>query len=175
MHPQSYSLMETEVGKLLKSGELKEGMKVLDVGSLDVNGTYREIFEAAKMGYTGLDVSPGKNVDIVCNVYDMGMEEDYDLIISGQAIEHMEFPLLAVMEMKKAVNAGGWIILIAPFNIREHRYPIDCWRFLPDGMKFLLEGFENVSSYIFEIDTVGLGKKPVDYKERWIIKELVNE
>ena len=40
-------------------------LKVLDVGSFDVNGNYREIFESIGLDYTGLDMEKGPNVDIV--------------------------------------------------------------------------------------------------------------
>ena len=40
------------------------GAKALDVGSYDVNGTYRPLVEGRGWVYTGLDVSAGPNVDL---------------------------------------------------------------------------------------------------------------
>ncbi|MFA7044577.1 MAG: hypothetical protein WC186_09550, partial [Bacteroidales bacterium] len=34
---------------------------------------------------------------------------------------------------------GGLVCIITPFSVPEHRYPIDCWRILPDGYRYLLE------------------------------------
>ena len=38
--------------------------RVLEVGSLDLNGSVRRFF--SNCAYTGIDVAPGKGVDIVC-------------------------------------------------------------------------------------------------------------
>jgi hypothetical protein len=38
---------------------------ILDLGSQDVNGTYRDIFSVKNWVYKGMDMEPGKNVDIV--------------------------------------------------------------------------------------------------------------
>ena len=62
MHMSSYQHMQELAVKYLK--EVNPG-KVLDVGSQDINGSYRPIFEAMNWSYTGLDVCRGKNVDIV--------------------------------------------------------------------------------------------------------------
>jgi SAM-dependent methyltransferase len=60
-----------------------------------------------------------------------------DLVISGQSFEHMEFFWLAWLEMCRIVRPGGLIFLLAPSRGPEHRYPVDCWRFYPDGFRAL--------------------------------------
>jgi SAM-dependent methyltransferase len=60
--------------------------KVLDVGSLDVNGNNRYLFE--HQNYLGIDIAPGKNVDIVCHAADFTSSEKFDTIISTEAFEH---------------------------------------------------------------------------------------
>ena len=170
MHSESYALMQEIVDKLLQNEKIHAGGRVLDVGSYDVNGTYKPIFEDRNFIYTGLDISPGPNVDIVANIYNLkGLENAYDLVISGQALEHLEFPLLAAQSIKNCIRPGGWAVLIAPAEWPVHRHPIDCWRILPDGMSFLLEGFINVETFLRGKDTVGFGQKPRNYTERWRI------
>ena len=45
-------------------------VNVLDIGSYDVNGTYRKIFNDPIYQYTGMDMSSGPNVDIAPkNIY----------------------------------------------------------------------------------------------------------
>jgi len=135
------------------------GLSVLDVGSRDVNGTYRPIVEGYGMKYTGLDAEAGPNVDLISSAYDLPMCQ-FDIVISGQTLEHLTQPHKAVEEMKRVCRPGGWVVLIAPFTFVEHRYPIDCWRFLPDGMRFMLAGFEDVESQIVNMDCYGIGRKP---------------
>ena len=45
--------------------ELFNSKKVLEIGSLNINGSVRQFF--SNCDYTGLDVAEGKDVDIVCN------------------------------------------------------------------------------------------------------------
>jgi len=60
------------------------GKKVLDVGSLDINGNNRYLFEDCD--YTGIDLGAGENVDIVCKAHEhKGL---YGTIISTEAFEH---------------------------------------------------------------------------------------
>jgi hypothetical protein len=47
------------------SERVNEPLRILDVGSQDVNGSYRQIFSEPRWSYTGLDMTAGPNVDIV--------------------------------------------------------------------------------------------------------------
>ena len=40
------------------------GKKVLEVGSLDINGSIRDLFQNCE--YTGIDLGEGKGVDVIC-------------------------------------------------------------------------------------------------------------
>ena len=88
---------------------------------------------------SGLDMTDGKNVDVVAkDPYKFPLESNsFDLVISGQAFEHIEFPWLTIREIERVLKPGGFAIIIAPSSGAEHRYPNDCWRFYPDGMRAL--------------------------------------
>ena len=108
-----------------------------DIGSMDVNGTYRHLFPGWR--YIGVDMEPGPGVDIVARKpyrYPLA-SESVDLVICGQAFEHMEYFWLGWLEICRIVKHGGLIFLLAPSRGPEHRYPVDCWRFYPDGFKAL--------------------------------------
>ena len=49
--------------------------------------------------------------------------------------EHIEFFWLTRQEMMRTLKPGGTIILIAPSRGQEHSYPVDCWRFYPEGFR----------------------------------------
>lgn len=115
----------------------KEKIKILDVGSYDVNGSYKNIFINKKYEYLGLDMETGPNVDIVLkNPYDWNeIETDtFDVIISGQAFEHIEFFWITIAEMARVLKKDGLLCIIAPNGFEEHRFPVDCYRFFTDGM-----------------------------------------
>jgi len=116
-------------------------MALLDVGSYDVSriGTYGYLFKeaGANFEYTGLDLDAGPNVDIVAVKpyhWDMIPDESYDVVISGQTFEHMEFFWLAMGEIARVLKRGGLACVIAPRGFALHRHPIDAYRFDADGM-----------------------------------------
>ena len=69
--------------------------------------------------------------------------------------------------MARILKPNGTIIIIAPSIWVQHRYPIDCWRFLPDGMRCLLEeaGLAFMDSKVYknknpmEVDCYATGRK----------------
>ena len=113
-----------------------EALLILDLGSLDVNGSYREYFGTSSWTYRGIDMVPGKNVDIILeNPYNWReiKSNSVDVLISGQAFEHIEYFWITMLEIARVLRPGGMCCIIAPSGGPEHRYPVDCWRFYPDG------------------------------------------
>lgn len=112
--------------------------RVLDIGSCDVaGGSYRQFFPSDRFDYTGLDLEPGPNVDLVPKLpyfWPEVADNSFDVVISGQAFEHMEFFWLAAAEMARALKNDGLMCIIAPRGFERHRYPVDCYRFDADGM-----------------------------------------
>lgn len=166
--------------------------KVLDVGSYDVNGCYKTFFSDEKYVYTGLDMSSGPNVDLVPkNPYNWVELPDnaFDIVISGQALEHIEFFWVTVAEMTRVLKKGGLLCIIAPRGFERHRYPVDCYRFDADGMLALarycnLEPL-HVSTNLaprsdmyqwfsdFDADSILVAKKPVSWEGMLNVKEYV--
>jgi SAM-dependent methyltransferase len=114
-------------------------LDALDIGSYDVNGSYRTLFDSAKWRYTGVDLEKGPGVDVVLtSPYRFPFaSRSKDVIVSGQAFEHVEYFWMSWLEMIRVLKPGGLIFLIAPSRGPEHRYPQDCWRFYPDGYRAL--------------------------------------
>ena len=117
----------------------QQALSIIDIGSCDVNGSYRPLFRATGWRYVGVDLVAGPNVEVVLkSPYRLPFADDSaDLIISGQAFEHIEFFWLTWLEMVRVLRPGGVIFLIAPSRGYEHRHPVDCWRFYPDGFTAL--------------------------------------
>jgi SAM-dependent methyltransferase len=136
MHRSSYEHMGDLVARYL--GDRVPGV-VVDIGSSDVNGSYRTIFDSTGWRYLGCDVAPGANVDVVApSPYRYPFRSNtIDLTISGQAFEHIEFFWISFLEIARIIKPGGLIFLIAPSRGPQHRYPVDCWRFYPDAYRAL--------------------------------------
>ncbi len=136
MHVSSYQHMQDVVARYLSA---QQPLSVVDIGAYDVNGSYRSLFGNAGWSYVGIDLEAGPGVDIVLtSPYRLPFASgSVDVVISGQAFEHIEFFWMTWLEMVRVLKPGGMIFLIAPSRGPEHRYPQDCWRFYPDGYRAL--------------------------------------
>lgn len=117
-------------------------LKILDVGAAAIEGavTYRDIFATSRWQYLGLDMGTAANVDLaVKDPYHWSELEDasFDVVISGQAFEHIEWPWLTIMEVARVLKPAGLAAITAPSGGHVHRYPTDCWRYYPDGLPAL--------------------------------------
>lgn len=100
--------------------EYFENKKVLDIGSLDVNGNNRFLF--TNCNYIGLDVGEGSNVDIVClgNKYD-APDQYFDTIISTEVFEHDMFYEETIQNIIRMLKPGGaFIFTCASTGRPEH-------------------------------------------------------
>jgi len=136
MHQSSLEHVERLVGTYLRG---KRDLSILDIGSYDVNGSYKQFFDQPDWHYTGVDLAPGPNVDLVLSSpYRFPVKShSVDVIVSGQAFEHIEYFWLSWLEMARMVRPGGLVFLLAPSRGYEHRHPQDCWRFYPDSYRAL--------------------------------------
>ena len=145
-------------------------VKVLDVGSYDVNGSYKKLFEGTCVNYVGLDMEMGPNVDYVpADPYRWEEIEDnsIDYVISGNAFEHIEYPWLTIKEIYRVLRAGGIACILAPNSINEHRYPTDCYRYYSDGFSALAKWAG------FQIISVSVGGVPSDdVSEEWFCEGI---
>jgi SAM-dependent methyltransferase len=148
MHTNSRKLMRYFVKRYIHAY-----VSVADIGSLDVNGTFKDLFKRAK--YEGLDIVEGPNVDRVVKPYDFG-DKLYDVVISGSTMEHVEDLHRWSSEVVRICVPGGLICIIAPSSWPEHKYPVDCWRILPDGMKFLFSDLEILENRMIKTVARGL-------------------
>lgn len=157
MHDSSINAMFHVVGLIKEYAPLD----VVDIGSMDVNGCYRPLFKDHR--YTGYDIAPGPNVDITGKLYQFPFKSgQFDVAVSGQTIEHVADIHTWIKEIARIVKKEGLVVVIGPHTFHEHRFPIDCWRILPDGMNFLLKeiaGLEVIKIWKTTIDTVGIGRK----------------
>lgn len=101
-----------------------KGKRVLEVGSRYINGTVRTLFEGCD--YTGLDLSPGPCVDLVCHVADLDkvqilsrtfesriLPSTFQVVISCEALEHDKRWDESLGAMYDLLVPGGLLIITA--------------------------------------------------------------
>ena len=167
MHQTSFDEMSSVLHRIL-SDDWDSPLQVLDVGSRMVQKDYPLWYKnilPIDWTYTGCDIHAGDNVDVVMpSPYKLPFPTGYfDVVISGQCLEHCERPWLLIKAMARVLKPGGLMIVTAPWTDPVHRHPIDCWRILPDGMQILMDeaDLKEIHTYIVPktSDCWGIGRK----------------
>lgn len=145
MHKESYELMNEMLGHV--SGG--DSLNVLDVGSYNVNGTFRPLVENRGWRYTGVDTIAGPNVDVVTvNPFLFPFDDGtFDVVISGSTMEHVTAIWEWLPELVRVLRPGGFLAIHTHWKFPEHRYPVDCWRIMPDGMQYLFDMTAKLKDY----------------------------
>jgi SAM-dependent methyltransferase len=174
MHESSYIKVQSFVENYVDFSS-ESPIKVLDVGSMIVVPgalTYRSIFKEKKVQYIGLDVAPGLNVDYVpADPYSWSEipDESIDVVISGQAFEHVPYFWITAAEMSRVLKPRGFLCLVFPSSGAVHRYPFDCWRFYPDSAQALTQ-FTGLQLIEADTEQSGFRKRVrTDWRETLVI------
>jgi len=163
MHESSFRRMQAFCHHHLASKQMQP-LRIVDIGSQDVNGSYRPLFAHGSWEYLGVDMAPGRNVDVVLrNPYRWRelRSRSADVVVSGQAFEHIEFFWISALEIARVLRPGGICCLIVPSAGPEHRYPVDCWRFYPDGLRAIAR-FAGLEVLQADTDWAGSGGEGSD-------------
>ena len=125
---------------------IKSPGKVLEIGSLDINGSVREFFSDA-IEYIGIDMMGGKGVDKVIQAHDilkMWGEEAFNTVLCLEMLEHDNAFWVTLENIRKVLKKGGFLIVTTPtFGFPLHRYPKDYFRFGEDAYKeIIFKGFK---------------------------------
>jgi SAM-dependent methyltransferase len=89
--------------------EYFKGIKVLEVGSLNINGSVRQFFEPDQ--YIGCDLGEGAGVDIVCQGHELPYPDgSFDVVISCECFEHDQHWEKTFQKMIDLARKGGLVI-----------------------------------------------------------------
>lgn len=102
-----------------KYPEMFNNIDVLDIGSLDINGNNRYLFE--NYTYTGVDIGEGKNVDIVSKGHEFKPGKQYDVVISTECFEHDQHWRETIANCIELTKPGGlFLFTCATTGRQEH-------------------------------------------------------
>jgi hypothetical protein len=94
-------------------------VRVLDIGSLDINGSLRELFVDST--YIGVDLGPGENVDVVSKGHEYRNDTPFDTVVSANCLEHDMFYRKTLQNMVSLTRSGGLMAFgCASTGFREH-------------------------------------------------------
>lgn len=90
---------------------------VLDVGSLDINGTNKYLF--VNCWIQGIDIVEGKNVSIVCLIHKLETIDKFNTIICTEMLEHDKYIYLSLKKMVSLLKPGGLLLITAAHEGRK--------------------------------------------------------
>jgi SAM-dependent methyltransferase len=128
------------------TADMVRGGNVLEIGSLNVNGSVREYVESlGPKSYTGIDLQAGPGVDLVMPVNDcinrFGCYQ-FDVVLCLCTLEHIEDWREAVRQMTTVLRLRGKLVFAAPApGFPYHPYPKDYWRFTEYDIMHAFPGF----------------------------------
>lgn len=127
-----------------EAAKLPENSGVL----LDVSGMgkpYACFFRNRVAHHFVIDISPEDSVDIVGDARSMPLADGtVDAVLCTQVIEHIPEPVPVLQEIRRVLRPGGTLILSVPAIFPQHGAPGDYWRYMPQGLAWLLRDFRSV-------------------------------
>lgn len=119
----------------------KPNLKVLEIGADTIPSTYQEIVNSNEIIWDTIDLQEREGFTFVSNSeYSFPIKSnEYDIVLSGQVLEHVRKPWVWLKEIARVVDVGGIVITVNPASWPYHEAPIDCWRAYPDGMTSLYD------------------------------------
>lgn len=179
------AIVESFVERAINEEEVRN-KRVLEVGSLDVNGSIRPILESYNPDeYVGIDIRDGPRVDLVLdakNLVEEFGEESFDVVISTETLEHVDDWKEVVSNVKRVCKEDGVILLTSVSkDYPYHPTPNDFWRYELSDFEYIFsdcdieileselysvfikarkpKGFSETSISDYELYSIVLGKR----------------
>jgi len=83
---------------------------LLEIGSLDVNGSVRDLFPRA-VPYVGIDLGPGRAVDVVASGHDFGRDGSFATVVTTECLEHDPGWRETLLNIERVLRPGGRAVL----------------------------------------------------------------
>lgn len=147
-----YNLLREDVSNFLKNSADKydnESVLILDIAPQDHEGAVAYFNKGI---VETLDIDPLSGATYIADICkdNTGVipEEQFDIVVCTEVLEHTLNPFKAVDEIKRILKKDGLALISVPYNFRIHGPLPDCWRFTEHGLKALFTDFNilNISS-----------------------------
>ncbi len=152
------------------------GLRVLEIGPNGFPSSYQSIVADRSITWDTLNINGDARLTYqASSEYVFPIQDNaYDLVLSGQVIEHVRKTWVWIKEVARVCKVGGTVITINPVSWPYHEAPIDCWRAFPEGMKALYEdaSLEVILSIWGSLERVNAKRRIPGMSAEWQSKRL---
>lgn len=148
-------------------------LRVLEVGSRDINGSVRPLIEQYDPEeYIGVDIVDGERVDKVVGATQLVDEfgsDSFDLVVSTEVLEHVRDWRDAISNMKRICKPEGTLVLTTrSVGKWYHGHPNDYWRYSLDDFReiFIDMDIRTLDDDPSEPGVFARIRKPTEFDER---------
>ena len=120
--------------------------RVLEIGPDTLPSTYAGLVRAhhgarAPATWDTVDLASRPGTTFAArSEYEFPVDDgSYDVVVSGQVVEHVRKPWRWFPELARVCRRGGVVVTISPVSWPYHEAPVDCWRIYPEGLRALHE------------------------------------
>jgi SAM-dependent methyltransferase len=115
---------------------------------VDIGGKgkpYACFFAGRVKSHLVMDIAPAPSVDLVGDARKMPLaDSSVDAVLITQVLEHVPEPLKVIAEIQRVLKPGGTLLLSVPSIFPQHGFPGDYWRYMPEGLRWILRDFRDV-------------------------------
>lgn len=106
--------------------------------------------DLARGKWTGMDMQPGHNVDVVASMDSMPADwaGRFSGVLCSEVLEHVSRPWVSLPMVHDVLRPGGWIVITTLFSFPVHAFPSDFYRYTREGLHLLLAdaGFDSIAT-----------------------------
>lgn len=117
MHPHAFWFLRSQI---IDRG-LRDCDRVLDLGGRDVNGTVHSMFNKVRT----VDIRPGEGVDIVADAADWVPDDQYEVVLCTEVLEHTPTWQRIIRTAQAALEPGGTLLCTCASRSRPPHSAID--------------------------------------------------
>ena len=130
------------ITKALRKLPKNKKYQILDVGCGDK--PYQSLFSPIAKRYVGVDIDR-RVADVVGAAEKLPFGNNtFDLVVSFQTLEHCQYPLKVIAEIKRVLKSKGYCILTTHGIWIHHPCPHDYGRWTGEGLHELFSGFSEI-------------------------------
>jgi SAM-dependent methyltransferase len=154
----------------------RSGIRILEIGPDGFPSTYQALLGDKSQTWDTLDIYRDARLTYTApSEYSFPIADDtYDLVVSGQVIEHVRKIWVWMKEVARVCKVGGIVITVNPVSWPYHEAPIDCWRAYPEGMRALYDdtGLEVILSEWESLEGTHFRRRipggSLEWRSRWL-------